>query len=61
MSSPIPEEEEAVLGDVATDEVNPNSAVGPKDTEQVQVRELEEQGEDLRRWEDFFCSGNTPK
>ena len=50
-----------MLGDVATDEVNPNSAVGPKDTEQVQVRELEEQGEDLRRWEDFFCSGEYSK
>ena len=49
------------MGDVATDEVNPNSAVGPKDTEQVQVRELEEQGEDLRRWEDFFCSGEYSK
>ena len=34
MFSPIPKEEEtAVLGDVAEDDVDPNSALGPKDTE----------------------------
>ena len=57
--SPNPKEEEtAVLGDVAEDEVDPSSALGPKDTEQVQVRELEEQRENLSPMERWICCGN---
>ena len=47
-----------MLGNMAEDEVDPSSALGPKDTEQVQLRELEEQRENLSPMERWICCGN---